>query len=137
ATLAAGDAVVVKVQRPGIEEQIRSDTDLLSYLARFLEGVVEETGIYTPTGIVEEFRAAMLLELDFHNEARNIEAFAKNHAQRPSVVIPGLYPELSSKTVITLQELRGRKLKEVLESPAGADCKLLARHVLDASFHQL
>ena len=37
-----------------IEEQIRSDTDLLSYLARFLEGVIEETGIYTPTGIVED-----------------------------------------------------------------------------------
>jgi len=77
ARLPSGEEVVVKVQRPGIEEQIRSDTDLLFYLARFLEGVVEETGIYTPTGIVTEFRNAMLLELDFENEARNIEAFAK------------------------------------------------------------
>jgi ubiquinone biosynthesis protein len=130
---------VVKVQRPGIEEQIRSDTDLLFYLARFLEGVIEETGIYTPTGIVTEFRNAMLLELDFENEARNIEAFAKNHADRPYVVIPKLYRDLSSRTVITLQELKGVKLKAVLDSPEfpGVDRKQLARNVLEASFRQL
>ena len=133
----AGDEVVVKVQRPGIEEQIKSDTDLLFYLARFLEGVVEETGIYTPTGIVSEFRNAMLLELDFENEARNIEEFARTHQARPYVVIPQLHRPLSCRTVITLQELKGRKLNQVLDSPEGVDRKRLARHVLDASFHQL
>jgi ubiquinone biosynthesis protein len=139
ARLADGEDVVVKVQRPGIEEQIRSDTDLLFYLARFLEGVVEETGIYTPTGIVTEFRNAMLLELDFENEAHNIEEFARNHEGRPYVVIPKLYRDLSSRTVITLQELKGVKLKTVLEAgaSAGIDRKQLARNVLEASFQQL
>ncbi|MBS2025559.1 MAG: AarF/ABC1/UbiB kinase family protein [Deltaproteobacteria bacterium] len=132
-----GAQVVVKVQRPGIEEAIRSDTDLLFYLARFLEGVVEETGIYTPTGIVTEFRTAMLTELDFENEARNIEEFAKNHAERPYVVIPKLFRTHSSKTVITLQELCGTKLAEVLKRPADFDHKQLAKNILDASFHQL
>src|SRR5207248_5409938 len=79
----------------------------------------------------------MLLELDFENEARNIEEFAKNHAERPYVVIPRLYRELSRRTVITLEELKGRKLNEVLRDPQGLDRKLLARHILDASFHQL
>lgn len=137
AKLSGGDEVVVKVQRPGIEEQIKSDTDLLTYLARFLEGVIEETGIYTPTGIVTEFRKAMLLELDFENEARNIEDFAKNHEGRAYVVIPKLHRELSCRTVVTLQELKGRKLKEVLTDPRDVDRKALARHILDASFHQL
>jgi ubiquinone biosynthesis protein len=101
--------------------------------------VIEETGIYTPTGIVTEFRSAMLLELDFENEARNIEEFARNHQGRPYVVIPKLYRELSSRTVITLQELKGVKLKKVLESgeSAGIDRKQLARNVLEASFQQL
>src|SRR3954468_3984420 len=138
ARLHAGDEVVVKVQRPDIEAQIKSDTDLLSYLAAFLEGVIEETGIYTPTGIVTEFRNAMLLELDFENEARNIEEFAKNHAARAYVVIPKLHRELSCRTVITLEEIKGRKLKDVLtETGDPAARKLLARHILDASFHQL
>src|SRR5256714_10036485 len=88
ARLASGEDVVVKVQRPGIEEQIRSDTDLLFYLARFLEGVIEETGIYTPTEIVTEFRNAMLLELDFESEARNIEEFAARNAEREFIAVP-------------------------------------------------
>jgi ubiquinone biosynthesis protein len=137
ATLSSGEEVVVKVQRPGIEAQIKSDTDLLFYLARFLEGVIEETGIYTPTGIVQEFRSAMLLELDFENEARNVEAFAKNHLERPYVVVPKLHRAHSSRTVLTLEELKGDKLKKVLETFEGVDRKQLAKHVLDASFHQL
>ena len=132
-----GQSVVIKVQRPGIEEQIRSDTDLLAYLARFLEGVIEETGIYTPTGIVSEFRQAMLTELDFENEAHNVDAFGVNHRDRPYVVVPRLYRQLSCKTVITLQELTGVKLSEVLKNPSKHDCKKLAHNIIDASFHQL
>jgi ubiquinone biosynthesis protein len=140
ARLPDGESVVVKVQRPGIEEQIRSDTDLLFYLARFLEGVIEETGIYTPTGIVAEFRQAMLLELDFDNEASNIEEFAKSNAGREFVVIPRVMRTHSSRTVLTLQELVGVKLKDVLADPdaaAAIDRKELARRILDTSFHQL
>jgi ubiquinone biosynthesis protein len=139
ARLPSGEWVVVKVQRPGIEEQIRSDTMLLSYLARFLEGVIEETGIYTPTGIVAEFQKAMLLELDFENEARNIEEFGKNRAGRENVVIPRAERSLSCRTVLTLEELRGVKLSAVLEgtAPPEVDRKLLARRILDESFHEL
>ena len=139
ARLHNGENVVVKVQRPDIEQQIRSDTDLLFYLARFLEGVIEETGIYTPTGIVSEFRQAMLVELDFENEANNIEEFAKTHEGRDFVVIPQVVHTHSSRTVLTLQELVGVKLKTVLEGgdAEGIDRKTLARRILDASFHQL
>src|SRR4029077_16784616 len=56
---------------------------------------------------------------------------------RPYVVIPKLYREVSCKTVITLQELRGLKLNEVLENPDLPGRKELARHILAASFHQL
>ena len=70
-----GEEVVVKVQRPGISERIDSDLAVLRSLARLLEAVVEETGIYTPTGIVDEFDRAIHEELDFVNEASNIRAF--------------------------------------------------------------
>src|SRR5262249_26132561 len=64
-----GEDVVVKVQRPGIAEQIRSDMVILRSLARLLEAVVEETGLSPPTGIVDEFERAILEELDFTHEA--------------------------------------------------------------------
>jgi ubiquinone biosynthesis protein len=139
ARLPNGENVVVKVQRPGIEQQIRSDTDLLFYLARFLEGVIEETGIYTPTGIVTEFRQAMLIELDFASEARNVEEFAARNADRDFIAIPKILRTHSSHTVLTLEELVGVKLKEVLEGHdvPGIDRKLIARRILDAAFQQL
>src|SRR5205814_332528 len=60
-----GEAVVVKVQRPGIAEQIRADLSVLRSLARMLEAVIEETGIYSPSGMVDEFDRAIHEELDF------------------------------------------------------------------------
>jgi ubiquinone biosynthesis protein len=71
------------------------------------------------------------------NEARNIAEFARNHRDRAYVAIPSLHANLSSRTVLTMGELVGVKMSEVLREPARWDCKVLARQILDASFHQL
>src|SRR5512133_4357750 len=92
----AGERVVVKVQRPRIRERIESDLTLLYYLATVLEAVFEETGIYTPTGIIEEFDRTVHEELDFWNEARNAKEMAEAARDRPSIVIPRVHDALSS-----------------------------------------
>lgn len=130
-----GDEVVVKVQRPGISQQIDSDLTVLRSLARLLEAVVEETGVYTPSGIVDEFDKAIHEELDFVNEATNIRAFLENHRERPYLKIPRVYSELSSRTVLTLEFIRGIKINQANLSEE--DRKTLAQHILDASFRQL
>jgi len=130
-----GDEVVVKVQRPGISARIDSDLGVLRSLARLLEAVVEETGIYTPTGIVDEFDRAIHEELDFVNEATNIRAFLENHRERPYMKIPRVYSELSSRTVLTLEFIRGVKINQA--QLADEDRKTIAGHVLEASFRQL
>jgi ubiquinone biosynthesis protein len=131
----AGDQVVVKVQRPGIEEQIRSDLIVLRALARLLEAVIEETGIYTPSGIVEEFDRAINEELDFVHEAENIRAFLVSHKDRAYVRIPKVYEELSSAKVLTLELLEGQKILQVELSEERR--QKLARSVIEASFRQL
>lgn len=130
-----GEQVVIKVQRPGISEQIRADLSVLHYLARLLEASVEETGIYAPTGIVEEFDRAIHEELDFLNEAANVRAFHRNHAERKQLRIPRVYDELSSRTVLTLEFLEGIKISQVDLSKH--DRSALAKSILDASFRQL
>lgn len=130
-----GDEVVVKVQRPGIAQQIDSDLTVLRSLARLLEAVVEETGVYTPSGIVDEFDKAIHEELDFVNEATNVRAFLENHRERPYLKIPRVYSELSSRTVLTLEFIRGTKINQANLSEE--DRKTLAQHILDASFRQL
>jgi ubiquinone biosynthesis protein len=131
----AGEEVVVKVQRPGISERIDSDLAVLRSLARLLEAVVEETGVYTPTGIVDEFDKAIHEELDFVNEASNIRAFLANHADRPYLKIPRVYDELSSRRVLTMEFIRGGKISQA--KLAEEDRKALARNIVEASFRQL
>lgn len=130
-----GEEVVVKVQRPKILERVTADLDLLYYAARLLEAVVEETGVYTPTGIIEEFDRAIREELDFLNEANNIREFYRNYKDRPALVIPKVYDALSGRTVLTLQFLRGEKIS--LIEPDKHDRKALATTLVDNAFRQL
>lgn len=130
-----GIDVVVKVQRPGIGESIRADLDLLYYFAQFLEKVVEETGVYTPTGIVEEFERSLTQELDFLNEAANVRQFHRNNEGRETVVIPRVFETLTCRTVLTLERLHGDKITSL--DPARFDRKVVATNLINAVFEHL
>jgi ubiquinone biosynthesis protein len=132
----AGEQVVVKVQRPGAREQIEADLSLLHELARLLEAVVEETGVTTPTGVVEEFDRTIHEELDFTHEARNAQAMADAAAGRAFVVIPRVHAALSCGTVLTLDFVDGVKVSDIAPS-GGYDLEKVAHNVIEASFRQL
>ena len=131
-----GEPVVVKVQRPNIRDQIDSDLALLHYLARLLEAVIEETGVYTPTGVIEEFDRTVHEELDFSNEARNARAMRDAAEGRDFIVIPRVHGPLSCATVLTLDYVAGTKISEVT-AEGGHEVEKVARNVIEASFRQL
>jgi ubiquinone biosynthesis protein len=131
-----GAEVVVKVQRPRIRDRIEADLGLLYYLARLLEAVVEETGIYTPTDIVEEFDKAIHEELDFANEARNAREMARVAQGHEVLVIPKVHADLSSSTVLTLDFVDGVKVSEITAA-SGYDLERVARNIIEAAFRQL
>jgi len=131
-----GDLVVVKVQRPRIRLRIDSDVAILHQLARLVEAVVEETGVYTPTGIVEEFERSIHEELDFSNEARNVRAMAEASQGRDFLVIPRVRGDLSSTTILTLEYIEGVKVSDVT-ADAGYDLERVARNIIEAAFRQL
>ena len=129
-----GDEVVVKVQRPNIRAQIETDLDLLYYLARLLEAVVEEVGLYSPTGIVEEFDRAIHEELNFETEAQNLRKFGEINQGRADLVIPKVHDPLSSGTVLTMEYLQGTKITQVEDLEQR---QKLARTVVAVCFQQL
>ena len=131
-----GERVVVKVQRPRIRQRIESDVAILYQLARAVEAVVEETGVYTPTGIVEEFDRAIHEELDFSNEARNARAMADASKDRAFLVIPRVLGELCSESVLTMEYVEGVKVSEITTA-LGYDFEKVARNIMEASFRQL
>ena len=132
----AGERVVVKVQRPRIRQRIESDVAILYQLARLVEAVVEETGVYTPTGIVEEFDRAIHEELDFSNEGRNARAMREKSKDRLFLVIPRVLDELSSESVLTLEYVEGVKVSDIT-SAQGYDLEQVAKNIIEASFRQM
>ena len=131
-----GEPVVVKVQRPGTRERIEADLGVLRDLAAVLEAVVEETGVYTPTDVVEEFDRAIHEELDFSNEAQNAQAIGAASEGRPYLVIPRVHEALSSSTVLTLDFVDGVKISEI-NAESGHDVERVARNIIEAAFRQL
>ncbi len=131
-----GEQVVVKVQRPRIRQRIESDVAILHQVARLVEAVVEETGISTPSGIVEEFDRAIHEELDFSNEARNATAMREASRDRAFLVIPRVHPELSCGHILTLEYVEGVKVSEI-RAEDGYDFEKVARNIIEAAFRQL
>ncbi len=130
-----GEKVIVKVQRPGITEQLRADLSVLHYVARALEAVIEEVGVYTPTGIIEEFDKAVHEELDFLNEAANIRAFYKNHVGITHTRIPKVYDDLTARTVLTMEYFDAPNLTHANLDEEGK--KTIAKTILEGAFKQL
>ncbi len=113
--------VVVKIQRPGIKKTIDRDLDLLYFIARALERSVPESRIYSPVKMVEEFDRAISAELDYGLEADNALRFADNFEGDARVRFPHVYREASSKRVLTMEFLPGRKVYDAIETGASAD----------------
>ena len=116
-----GDEVVVKVQRPGIEATMRSDLDLLYLCAQVLEASIDEMQLVGVVSVVEEFEKGLLRELNFNQELSNLLEFQRNLDPERKVTVPRPYPELSTRTVLTMQFFKGKADPQAhAEEPGGA-----------------
>lgn len=133
ARLADGTDVIVKVQRPDIEETLHADVDILYFLARLLERYAPESRRYDPNALVAEFAEHVVRELDFNLEARAAERFLQNLADEPSVYVPRIAWEHTSRRVLTMEHSLGQRLgPDVPPEPAERKrvAELLARLTL-------
>jgi len=111
--LATGEDVVIKVQRPHLEEQIVADLEIMAFLARALETNVPEAAAFSPAGMVAEFEKAILKEIDFTAEVENLERFRANFAGDEQVSFPKPYLELCTRRVLTMERIHGTKISEI------------------------
>lgn len=91
ARLHDGRDVVVKVRRPGIRRDIEADLRLLQGVARRLEHRFPDLARYHPAGMVAQFRASLLRELDLAAECHNAERIAAAFADDPRLVVPAVH----------------------------------------------
>ncbi len=97
-----GEAVAVKVLRPGIERAFRTDIDAFHFSARVIEMLLPSTRRLRPTDVVEHFETTVMGELDLRLESASASEFAENTAQDDGFVVPEVNWGLTGRTVMTL-----------------------------------
>jgi len=138
ATLATGDDVAVKVQRPDIKKTIEVDLEIMFHLATLLEQNVDAYQIYHPTRIVTEFADTIKKEIDYNNEAFYIERFARQFLDDSTVCVPKVFSEATTAKVLTMEYIDGVKVSDIdrLEKE-GFDRKVIAARGADLIFKQI
>lgn len=138
AELPSGERVVVKVRRPGIARVISSDVEILRQLAHLIERHLPGATAVGPVALVDEFARTIRAEQDFQREGHNIERCARNFEGDPTVRMPRVIWNRTTRNVLTLEYLDGWKISELAASGLGPDeRRLLARRGADAMLAQI
>lgn len=145
ATLHTGEEVVVKVQRPGLKRLFDLDLLAVGKLLKFFNRYFAWTRKYNLEGIYNEFFTVLYQEIDYAIEGQNADRFRKNFEGYPRIVVPKVYWDYSTATVLTLEYVPGIKIndRQALEA-CGLDpkeinqlgiCCYLKQLLQDGFFH--
>jgi ubiquinone biosynthesis protein len=110
AALRDGRQVVVKVQRPGIGPQVMEDLDALGGVASMLDKHTVAGKTYEFGLMLEEFKASLLRELDYEQEAKNLLWLADSLKAFPTIVVPKPILDFTTKRVLTMEYISGTKI---------------------------
>jgi ubiquinone biosynthesis protein len=134
ATLDDGRVVAVKVQYPKVAEivprEAKDTTRILNLVARFVRGVDLPT-------ISRQLERTILSELDYVNEAANIERFRANFVDEPTVEVPSVHYSLSRGRVLVMDWIEGRNLGHALREVDRETADEALRILVDAFLKQI
>jgi len=116
ATLKTGESVVIKVQKPRIDESLKADLSFIYVASRVLEFLQPDFERTSLSAIAGDVRSSMLEELDFEKEAGNVEDFRDFLRDEGLVEIataPRIYREFTTKKIMTMEFLDGVSMLDV------------------------
>src|SRR5580692_4826473 len=105
-----GRAVAVKVQYPGIAETIAADLGNVALLRKMLRIMAPQQDV---AALIAELRERITEELDYRREARSQQLFADYYEGHPTISVPGIVPELSTRRVVTSELADGARFAEL------------------------
>ena len=130
ARLRTGETVVVKVQRPQVQELVRADLRAMAWLAPHLVGRIPVAALANPPALVELFAETISEELDFRLEADNMLDIASVLADlgQRGYVVPRPHPSLVTRRVLVMERLDGFAFDDVASMrAAGIDTEAVVR----------
>jgi predicted unusual protein kinase regulating ubiquinone biosynthesis (AarF/ABC1/UbiB family) len=106
-----GRAVAVKVQYPGIAETIEADLGNVGLLRKMIRIMAPSQDV---AGLLAELRERITEELDYTLEARNQQLFASYYEGHPTIHVPSVLPEYSTRRVVTSELADGARFAELV-----------------------
>jgi ubiquinone biosynthesis protein len=113
AKLITGESVVVKVQRPDVQDQIDQDLNILREVVQRADRYLKKQGVMNAEEVVHVFERSMQKELDYKNEARNLDRFRNYYKARKDFYVPMPYREFSTSKVLIMEFVSGCKITDV------------------------
>jgi len=109
---ATGEEVVLKVLKPGVTDTLKADLGFIYLASRLIETLAPDLARTSLGDIVADIRSSILEEVDFSKEQANLEEFRMflDQAGVTAATCPKVYPELSTRKVLTMERLRGVSL---------------------------
>ena len=137
-SIGPGEQVVIKIQRPRIEEMVRTDLAALRVVAGWLMRYKPIRKRANIPALLEEFARTLWEELNYRAEADNADHFARIHANNPRIYIPRVYREHSTSRIVVLEDVEALKIGDVDGIiAAGIDPKEVADLLLEAYYTQI
>ena len=114
AKLVTGEDVVIKVQKPGVETILYTDLNVVHWATKLLERAVPKIKFASLSEIVNEIKVRMVREVDFIEEAKNMDDFIQylNVSGNQAATAPKVYHQFSTRRVLTMQRLYGVSLTD-------------------------
>jgi predicted unusual protein kinase regulating ubiquinone biosynthesis (AarF/ABC1/UbiB family) len=139
AVLRDGREVAVKVQRPGIADQVRADLDVLAGLADKADTATTMGRRLHFADWIRELRKTLLAELDYRLEADNLERFGERFSSYPELWVPAPVWDYTRRRVLTMELVRGTKVNQIgglrrTEQDMGKLASALLKGYLDQMF---
>ena len=138
AVLSDGTEVAVKVQRPGVRQQIEIDLEVLHEVTRFATRYTSFGARYGLQQIVRELEHSLTQELDFRLEADSTRLIGHQIAEFQSLTTPKVYSDYTSRRVLTLSFVHGRHLKGISRAELDTlNARAIATELLSAYLKQI
>lgn len=135
--LRSGETVAIKVQRPGLAQQITLDLYILRQIATWAAQNIKRVRSDL-VGIMDEFGARIFEEMDYTQEGRNAERFAQLYGHVQDIYVPRIYWQYTQRRVLTMEWITGTKLTQTREIEAqGIDAGYLVEVGVQCSLLQL
>jgi ubiquinone biosynthesis protein len=135
ARLRTGEEVAVKVQRPGIREEMEEDILIMLFFAILLEKFVPSLRKNQPVMLIHEFSRWTDRELDFCQEGKNALHFSYYFKDYPRVKIPKVFLEHTTERILVMEFIHGVNTLEA--PPESIDRKATARLIADSMLKQI